>query len=530
MAEATITIPKVRQESDVLLHVGLTDNGVAVDWTSLSDIKAFVFSDAQRIIAGKCTVEVDGTDSEVLNVSYAATRPQYLGQNSLLIRCTYMGRQKSFDVPCLVFVARTAQATGVEVLTDPELDVQLEVEDVSTSLLDSAIAAALDAAADADDAAQAAETAAAAADAAAQHGPKIGENGNWYVWDFTTGAYVDTGVAAGGSGASNAVQYVPQALTTEQKAQARSNVDAPSNADLADKVDKVQGKGLSTNDYDDTAKGYVDALPVAIQSLQDSIAAKYTKPTNGIPKTDLASGVQASLEKADGAVRFNAIQSLTEAQKKQARENVGVRILLLKLPFGYMQSANDTWTQQEFAATFCSIAELKSAITGSYEFAMTNGGVGYVVGTSTELVTPGTNSVKFYGGGKAVTVTATFDSSGNITGDITVVDKPLLDAGPQTLSAAEKIQVRTNIEAGTSNFSGDYNDLSNKPTIPDAQIQSDWDQSDNTAKDFIKNKPSAEVTGNKVTSLSSQSTDTQYPSAKCVYDLVGDVETLINAL
>lgn len=37
--------------------------------------------------------------------------------------------------------------------------------------------------------------------------------------------------------------------------------------------------------------------------------------------------------------------------------------------------------------------------------------------------------------------------------------------------------------------SGSYNDLSNKPTIPAAQIQSDWNQTDNTAKDFIKNKP-----------------------------------------
>lgn len=39
-----------------------------------------------------------------------------------------------------------------------------------------------------------------------------------------------------------------------------------------------------------------------------------------------------------------------------------------------------------------------------------------------------------------------------------------------------------------------------------------------------------EAESNKVTSLSAQSTDEQYPSAKCVYDLIGDVETLINAL
>ena len=36
---------------------------------------------------------------------------------------------------------------------------------------------------------------------------------------------------------------------------------------------------------------------------------------------------------------------------------------------------------------------------------------------------------------------------------------------------------------------GDYDDLLNKPTIPAAQVQSDWSQSDNTKVDYIKNKP-----------------------------------------
>lgn len=39
-----------------------------------------------------------------------------------------------------------------------------------------------------------------------------------------------------------------------------------------------------------------------------------------------------------------------------------------------------------------------------------------------------------------------------------------------------------------------------------------------------------ENTTNKVTSLSSSSTDTQYPSAKCVYDLIGDIETLLQGV
>ena len=37
-------------------------------------------------------------------------------------------------------------------------------------------------------------------------------------------------------------------------------------------------------------------------------------------------------------------------------------------------------------------------------------------------------------------------------------------------------------------------------------------------------------TANLVTSLSSASTDTQYPSAKCVYDIVGDIETLLASI
>ena len=58
---------------------------------------------------------------------------------------------------------------------------------------------------------------------------------------------------------------------------------------LGGKVDKVQGKGLSTNDYSDTEKA--------------KAASAYQKPGTGIPKTDLAEGVQASLENADSAYK-----------------------------------------------------------------------------------------------------------------------------------------------------------------------------------------------------------------------------------
>ena len=46
----------------------------------------------------------------------------------------------------------------------------------------------------------------------------------------------------------------------------------------------------------------------------------------------------------------------------------------------------------------------------------------------------------------------------------------------------------------------------------------------------VKAYADTKQTSNLVTSLSSASTDAQYPSAKCVYDLLGDVESAINTL
>jgi len=57
----------------------------------------------------------------------------------------------------------------------------------------------------------------------------------------------------------------------------------------------------------------------------------------------------------------------------------------------------------------------------------------------------------------------------------------------------------------TDNTKLDY--IKNKPTIPDPQIQSDWTQSDDTAKDFIKNKPS--IPAAQIQSDWSQSDNTQ---------------------
>lgn len=105
---------------------------------------------------------------------------------------------------------------------------------------------------------------------------------------------------------------------------------------LDDKVNKVSGKGLSTNDFTDsdkaklddaateqwvTQQGYItdaalgvyrtaQAQDVIDQQQNTAIAAKYSKPSGGIPKTDLASAVQTSLGKADTALQSAPVTSV----------------------------------------------------------------------------------------------------------------------------------------------------------------------------------------------------------------------------
>ena len=134
--------------------MSLTDNGVKVDWRSLDSLSALIYSDSQRAIAGAASIEIDKADTTSLLIEYAGYQPQYDGLARLIIRCLYKGAEKTFDAPVCDFVSTTAEATGITVIDDPELDVHITVTEVSTSILDAAIAAAFDGAEKANSAAQ----------------------------------------------------------------------------------------------------------------------------------------------------------------------------------------------------------------------------------------------------------------------------------------------------------------------------------------------------------------------------------------
>lgn len=99
---------------------------------------------------------------------------------------------------------------------------------------------------------------------------------------------------------SELVNSAPDTLDTLNEIAAALNNDSNFAttiiAQLGTKVDKVEGKQLSTEDFTTSLKSSLESLP-------GEVSGKYVKPSGGISKTDLSSEVQESLNKADSAIQ-----------------------------------------------------------------------------------------------------------------------------------------------------------------------------------------------------------------------------------
>lgn len=415
------------------------------------------------------------------------------------------------------------------------------------------------------------------------------------------------------------------------------------------KVDKVSGKGLSTNDYNNTEKA--------------KVANAYSKPSGGIPKTDLATAVQTSLGKADTAVQTETdptVPSWAKAHTKPtytASEvgaipaadkgaNGGVATLdnagkvpqsqlpsyvddvleyanLASFPAtgesGKIYVALDTnktyrWSGSAYVEISQSLALGETSSTAfpgdrgkaiedkipsnasssnklatKAEMVPAGGTTGQVLakrsntdndlewvnqsggggGTSDyEDLTnkPQINSVTLNGnktasdlglatatqGAKADTAVQPTDGVayvGEVAGSSSSADfnaqSDTVWNKAQVLSSAQQAQARANIGAGTSNFSGSYNDLSDKPTIPDAV--SGVDDGTNWTSITIGNTTKAIPSGggggggeaNVIESISingttqtviSKNVDLPVPTSTAVYQIVSISQSAYDAL
>lgn len=137
--------------------------------------------------------------------------------------------------------------------------------------------------------------------------------------------------------------------------------------------------------------------------------------------------------------------------------------------------------------------------------------------------------------------TFTANASSNVTANITVPTKTsdlTNDSGYLTTVAWGDVTGKPTF--ATVATSGSYNDLSNKPTIPAAQVNSDWDAASGVAQ--ILNKPTLATvaTSGSYNDLSGKPTiptagtissgSTGYATGGDVYTAIGNVETILSTL
>lgn len=93
-------------------------------------------------------------------------------------------------------------------------------------------------------------------------------------------------------------------------------------------------------------------------------------------------------------------------------------------------------------------------------------------------------------------------------GDITY---PQTVGGAVLLTGGNDLETTLAAKANTADLAGvattgSYNDLTNKPTIPAAQVQSNWTQTTTTAVDYIKNKPTIPTVNNATLTIQKNGT------------------------
>lgn len=190
----------------------------------------------------------------------------------------------------------------------------------------------------------------------------------------------------------------------------------------------------------------------------------YSKPSTGIPKSDLASAVQTSLGKADTALQSH--QDISEKENTSNKvtswsttttdahypsEKLVKTALDGKANSSHTQAAS-TITGLATVATSGSYDDLSNKPTIPTKTSQLNNDSGFITSAPVTSVAGKTG---------AVTLSKSDVGLGNV-GNF----KAVSTVASQGLSSTEQANARANIGAGTSSFSGNYNDLTNKPTIP----------------------------------------------------------------
>lgn len=232
----------------------------------------------------------------------------------------------------------------------------------------------------------------------------------------------------GGGSAENAVLYVAQILSAAQQSQARNNIGAISADELSGKQDAIEAVGLLKGD----GNGGVTAA---------------------VPGTDyLQSAPVTSVDGKTGAVDLSKSYA-TPTQLAEKQQKIMVDGILEGDGNGNVQAAT---TLEGTLVEYSGGGSGTTDYNGLENRPQINGVTLEGNKTSSELGLYGTENAPPY-------------PVKSVDGETGAVVTNAVKITSQNLTANQKAQARTNIGAGTSNFSGSYNDLNDIPvpyTLP----------------------------------------------------------------
>ena len=328
--------------------------------------------------------------------------------------------------------------------------------------------------------------------------------------NFATQEYVDQHTP------ENVVLYTPQVLTEEQKSQARSNIGAGESGfsgdynDLTNKPFIPSKTSDLTNDsgfisqetepaFNASAAKNITSQDITNWDNKSDFSGNYSdlagKPTIPTKTSDLTNDSDfATTSYVDQHIPENAVlytqQSLTDEQKAQARSNIGAG------ESGFSGDYNDL-TNKPFIPSKTSDLTNDSGFITDYTETDPVFTASPAHGITSQDITNWNGKSDFSGSyndltNKPTIPTKTSDLT-NDSGYITTETEPAFNASPAHGITAQDI---TDWNA-KSDFSGSYNDLTDKPTIPAAQVNSDWNAVSGVAQ--ILNKPTVGATDGDTT-------------------------------
>ena len=331
---------------------------------------------------------------------------------------------------------------------------------------------------------------------------------------------------------------------------ANKPISTATQAALDRKVDKVTGKGLSTNDYTDADKAKLGDLPTDAE-LTAELAGKVDKETGkGLSSNDFTTEEKNKLAGIEAGAEVNVQANWNETDQTadsfiKNKPSIPSKTSDLTNDSGFvtdaaMQSALDQKVDKvpgkqlstedftsaektklagiEAGAQFNTITGVKGDAeatyrTGDVNITKANIGLGNVDNTS-DLDKPVSTATQAALDRKVDKVTG----KGLSTNDYTDADKAKLGDLPTDAELTAELAGKVDKETGKGLSSNDFtteekNKLAGIEAGAEVNVQANWNETDQTADSFIKNKPSIPSKTSDLTNDSGFVTDAAMQSA-----------------